>query len=499
MNKRTCGITIQKIVMLLFFVALGTKINATNIYVATNGNNGNKGSIGEPFANIQKGLDHTFAGDTLFIRGGGYFITEHLKVVNSGEVNNWITIMAYPGEEVAINADAVAKEEKTATEGWRDMGSIHISGVHYIKISGLTVLYSHGGGIMVRGKKGKYGEKPTTNIEITHCKVYSSFNSGIGVWYADSVKVTYCEIMDANNQRHRPIGYPIRREAPHEALSVPGTSNFEIAYNYLHLCQKEGIDIKEFSSNGKVHHNYLHNILREGIYIDSWFGELKNIEVSQNIVHDCDWGILLSSEGKGSNMKDIYIHDNLVYKNTSKGIGFSVLGNDEPRENIYIYNNTICYNGIPGHWAGKAGGIGILSSNVKNMFVYNNLLYKNYGYQIGVFADENRIEGAEALKSRNIVFDNNCYDNFCNDSSTTAGYFQVYLYPVKGENTLLANPMFVDETNFNFKVEAFSPVLNKGIKKRGDEHKNIGADINALSNLPSLLPSLFLVKPSEVK
>ena len=479
----------------LVILFITTVIYGKTIYVAADGNDINPGTIDSPWQSIQKGLDQTFAGDTLMIRGGAYYIKDNLFVKNSGTKNNWATIMAYPGEDVAINADAVAKHLKDARKGWRWHGSLHISGVHYVRVQGLTILYSHGGGIMVRGKKGRYGEKPTSNIEISQCKVHSSYNSGIGVWYTDSVKVMHCEIVDANNQRHRPIDFPIRREAPHEALSVPGCSNFEIAYNYLHLNQKEGIDIKEFSSNGKVHHNYVHNVLREGIYIDSWFGTLENIEVYNNIVHDCDWGFLISSEGKNSNMKNIYVHDNLFYNNYGKGIGISVLGNNELRQNIYIYNNTICYNGTPAHWSGKTGGIGIVSDQVEDLFIYNNILYKNYGYQIASFADESILKGKKQLNKRNIVIENNLMDAVYQDTSTTPGFFGIELFICNGDNYMLADPKFVAPQIFNFNLQANSPAVKGSISKGYDEYQNLGANISLFGHLPKILPQKFLMKP----
>ncbi len=489
---------------ILFFLIVLHLILWSNLWAVTHfvtpaGNDGDSGTKESPWQTIQQGLDNTFAGDTLFIRGGAYYIDDNLFVRHSGNPNNWVTIMAYPGEEVAINADAVAKRLETVREGWRWHGSLHISGVHYIRIQGLTILYSHGGGIMVRGKKGTYGEKSTTNIEISHCKIHSSYNSGIGIWYSDPVKVTYCEIMDANNQRHRPIGFPIKREAPHEALSVPGTSNFEIAYNYLHMNQKEGIDVKEFSNHGKVHHNYCHDILREGIYIDSWFGELHDIEVYENIVHDCDWGILLSAEGKKSNMKNIYVHDNLVYNNFGKGIAFSVLGHDEPRENIHIYNNTICFNGTPAHWSGETGGIGILSPNLQDIYIYNNILYKNYGYQIATFADISKESGRKSLKDKNIFIENNLMDGVYEDPSTNAGFFKVDLFVYNGKKFIIADPGFVNDTGFDFRLKETSQAIGKSISKGNNEHNDLGANLSNFADIPNYLVPKFINKPSHEK
>ncbi|GAG74122.1 unnamed protein product, partial [marine sediment metagenome] len=49
----------------------------------------------------------------------------------------------------------------------------------------------------------------------------------------------------------------------------------------------EGIDVKDGSSNGKVYKNHVHDINRLGIYVDAWDKHTYNIEVFQNIVHNC--------------------------------------------------------------------------------------------------------------------------------------------------------------------------------------------------------------------
>ena len=80
---------------------------------------------------------------------------------------------------------------------------------------------------------------------------------------------------------------PRRGEPPHEALSIGGAVNFEVAYNHVYDSDKEGIDIKETSKRGKVHHNFVHNVDRQGFYVDAWFGEISDIEIFSNVIHDC--------------------------------------------------------------------------------------------------------------------------------------------------------------------------------------------------------------------
>jgi hypothetical protein len=74
----------------------------TSYYVATTGDDGDAGTIGAPFATIQKGVDMLSAGDTLYIRGGTY--DEEVKLVAlTGTSANRITITDYNDETVTLD------------------------------------------------------------------------------------------------------------------------------------------------------------------------------------------------------------------------------------------------------------------------------------------------------------------------------------------------------------------------------------------------------------
>src|SRR5690242_16221010 len=52
-----------------------TNASATDYYVATTGNDANAGTLDQPFATLQKGANIAAAGDTVYVRGGTYYIT----------------------------------------------------------------------------------------------------------------------------------------------------------------------------------------------------------------------------------------------------------------------------------------------------------------------------------------------------------------------------------------------------------------------------------------
>ena len=89
-----------------------TCAQATDYYVATNGNDSAAGTIGAPFATIQKAANSMVsAGDTCYIRGGTY----HEEVVSyrSGTAANPLTFTAYNNEVVTLDG----------TESLADLGS----------------------------------------------------------------------------------------------------------------------------------------------------------------------------------------------------------------------------------------------------------------------------------------------------------------------------------------------------------------------------------------
>jgi len=84
-------------------LACAVSAQATDYYVATNGNDGANGeSIGAAFATIQMGVDSMSAGDTLYVAGGRY----HEEVVISnvvGSAGSKFTIKNYNGEQPVLD------------------------------------------------------------------------------------------------------------------------------------------------------------------------------------------------------------------------------------------------------------------------------------------------------------------------------------------------------------------------------------------------------------
>ncbi|WP_437291910.1 right-handed parallel beta-helix repeat-containing protein [Sorangium sp. So ce406] len=88
------------------FVLLATGYaRAAEHYVAPDGSDSNRGTMLQPFATLSKANSAAAAGDTIWVRGGTYYITGQLVLSRSGTSDtNRTKIWAYPGEKPVLDA-----------------------------------------------------------------------------------------------------------------------------------------------------------------------------------------------------------------------------------------------------------------------------------------------------------------------------------------------------------------------------------------------------------
>ena len=417
-------------------------------YVSSLGNDSNKGELLYPFQSIDYGISKLKSGDTLTILGGNYRLSKEIVISLIGSKDSWIIIQGDTTNETIINANEANINWEKGYPGVR--GSIQIEYSSNIRLINLTILNNHLAGINI---------KESDNVDVINCKIENSFASGISVWQKCSqIKILGNTIINANN-REFCWGNFTGKEEPHEAISIAGAHHFEVAYNLVKDCKKEGIDIKEISAFGVVHHNYIHDCYRQGLYVDAWFGELTDIEFHNNVVTRCDIGFAVSSEsGKGTKntvTKNIKFHHNLLFNNRGVGIHFSRWGIDNPRKNISIYNNTIYHNGYGKvdtgykyYWL--CGGLYLYSTNLESIEIENNIFSENYPFEIGVSLDYN---DKDFQKKKIIIQNNLIHDmNKSNYPIYMAKWTKDSVNSVTGLLPKLVNPDFVDVETEDFRT-----------------------------------------------
>jgi hypothetical protein len=139
-----------------FFLLLSLTLSSLSLfssvyYVATNGNNASTGSILLPFATIQRAQQSVIAGDTVYVRGGTYVMTESQIALQqsiwsyvtyldkSGTSGKRINYWAYPGERPVFDLTNVKPAGYRVTV-FQVMGSwIYLKGLEVIGVQ-VTIL-----------------------------------------------------------------------------------------------------------------------------------------------------------------------------------------------------------------------------------------------------------------------------------------------------------------------------------------------------------------------
>lgn len=460
-----------KLISILFcFAILQFTSNAKEYFVGTNGNDNQNGTKNSPFKTIFKASEMAQPGDTVTILGGEFHLEKQFRPVRSGTSDKWILYRGAPGQKVVFDGSLIKKvvQNHDSVQFSRlTAGLFQIEKVNYLRFGNIEVRNSDAGGFIVRGPECK-------KIELINCKSNHSHNSGIGLWYCDSVLVSNCEITGANDnddQYYLP-GQRKGGEAPHEALSICGARFFEVANNHVHHCFKEGIDCKEVSRHGIIHNNLVHDLPRQAYYTDAWFGLLEDIEFHSNTAYNCMWGFAISVEGKGSELRNVRFHHNLIYNMTGSGVLFGMWGDNLLRSDIHIYNNTFYHCGSPNLWCGGVGSIDILSKNFRDVFIYRNICDKGWDYEMGFTFTSEEVE--KALNERNFVAAENLFESAKNRPSRP-GQFDVMVCEYLPPNNQMGAPLYRNEPEFDFVPEKIPEVKQTGRKWKYEPSPWFGA------------------------
>lgn len=444
-------------------------------YISPSGNDSNPGSFEQPWATIQKAAETLTAGETVYIRGGTYSISQQIYPRHSGNENQWIIYAGYPGETVIIDADDIFVGPPVGEAPFHhDQGAFQIEGKHHILIKNLILKNSHNAGFTVR---------ESHHIDFYNNTTINTLSSGIAIWrncYQHKVLGNTIINANTNEMRIEHPGYPSQKSTgPHEGITMGSVEDFEVAYNQVCYCAKEGIDCKGTSKRGKVHHNYVHHCRRQGLYVDSWRDVLEDIELFENVVHNCEAGIAIAAEN-GPKIDNIRIHHNLVFNNRATGIFISRWGQDRLKKNIQIYNNTVHHNGYglknppDPYWL--TGGLYFYSTNLENIIVKNNIFSDNAWFQIG-YSHEFKADDFQAniQITSNLIFDNNTVTYPVHLEE----WAEDQVYATKGENYIESDPLFENTRNANFYLKSSSLAAkhNLGVF-RGDATQDFWWSVN---------------------
>jgi hypothetical protein len=382
-------------------------------YVAPTGDDANPGTFERPWRTVQHAAGTLVAGDVVYIRAGTY--PERVVPQNSGGPGAVITYAAYPGETPVLDGSSVALPDDLA-------GLFEISGRSYIRVAGLRVInagpFVNNAGILVDN---------SGYVTLDGNRTDNTQSSGIGVWGSQQIVVRANVVQRAGGG-----GYQ-------ECITIADTGGFEVAFNTVLECEKEGLSAKDGAFSGTLHGNVVNGARAVGIYVDAETRPTHDIVVYQNLAFNSieSSGITAATEAGGL-LSNIRIENNVAYHNATYGVEVSRCCTATlPMDNIVIVNNTLWENGAT--WGG-----GILDDNAQalNVVIRNNVVSQNLTFQIAVAGD---------VPPANVTVDCNLIDGY-------RGYVdEVYgLYHVEGD------PRFRNSAAGDFHLLSGSPAIDVG-------------------------------------
>ena len=430
-----------------FFTIIETvKAEGPDYYVnGTLGSDSNNGSLSFPFATIQKGLNETEAGGTLYIMAGEY--NEALTIKNNGSTGNTIIICPYQNDNVIINGSG-----KTGYNGIVKFDTK----CHY-RFTGIELHTSTSFGIFLE-------ESGTHNITIDNCTIHDCRNSSI-----------YCRRHGTPNMEHiifdnntcysicrDPAALPKIRgqnglSCSQEGISFSGVSYFEIKNNDIYDCGRECIDMKSGTSNGLCYGNIVNNSNDNnddendlGIYIDGYGDNCNNITVYNNFVTGNGTGYKITAEVPGGSVTNVSFYNNIAYMSQSGDSTHLALTFDSYTGTTYDYIkfiNNVFYT-IDNE---KAIQMNMTSAAMGDHCIFrNNIVASDHHYQLQ--AQNLNLADWEG-------FDNN---SFWNNTGGTEHVGMLDGDDTFGSDYLTSDPKFASVASRHFWLNSTSPCINNG-------------------------------------
>ncbi len=299
-------------------------------HVSPQGSDQAEGSADAPLLTVQRGCDLAAPGDTILVAKGTY--TGGITFPTSGTAAAPITLKAMDG--AVLSAKGLKVENVVLIQ---DRDFIKVIGFEITSLkardgSGIRILGS-GQGIELR-KNRIHEIRGTDAMGIT---VYGT-NPEVPV---KDLVIAENEIFDCD-------------PAKSEALTLNGNiDGFQIISNSVHDVNNIGIDMIGGESgtvgvarNGVCSGNSVARCRSKygdgyaaGIYVDGG----KNIIVENNRVTQCDLGIEIGAENKGTEASGIHVRGNLIYHNDKAGIVFGGYDKSTGRVRNCEFTGNTCY------------------------------------------------------------------------------------------------------------------------------------------------------------
>ena len=169
------------------------------IYVATNGSDENPGTEQAPLLTIHKAVELVQPGDTVWVKGGTYVISERIKIPQKAtSAKQRCYLWALPGEEVIIDGSAMHHTTQAEFKMGRCIYVNHLA--NYWHFKGLTLCNAEDNGMKVEG---------SYNI-IENCVFHGNNDTGLQIGMYKDFSIEETKELPAGEPKFNP-GYQFCR------------------------------------------------------------------------------------------------------------------------------------------------------------------------------------------------------------------------------------------------------------------------------------------------
>jgi len=396
-------------------------------FVSPTGLDTNPGTLGQPWKTPQHASDTVVAGDTVNFLGGTYTNTTGWIFNRSGSPSRSIIFQNYDGQAVTIKL----KQLWWSGLSTNTMGYLKFIGLNFIGDS-----TAPGYGIFI---------DRSNDITFQYCSITDTNSSGFNSQHASYLVIDHCEVWN------------VCKAYDEECISITEESHhFEVMYCNVHHAgssQRIGIDAKVGCHDGKIHHNNVHDLPGAwlgGIYVDSR-GASYNIEVYENDVHDLPngAGIDVGDETGGGSLVNINFHHNRVWNCGNAGASISQFTNVPLTTftDVHFDNNTFYNCGYQANYFAVLNTDGVNPASMTNCSFRNNIGF-------GLVRSYPTIYTPPIYNAGSLKIDHNLWYN-------PAGW-RLDEYSTKGDSFIEANPLFVNATSYDFRLQPGSPAIGAG-------------------------------------
>lgn len=176
-----------KLIITICLLLYINQINANTYYVATNGNDSRTTAqarnISTPWLTWQKAINEAYPGDTIFVRGGVYYLTGNNPFVmvnpeayptplgRTGTRENPICFWAYPPDYETGNYPILDCHNANSA-GQTNFSCFGLNAVQYWHIKGLTIRNAYQRGAVNRRPQG-FGATNSANLTFENCTAHN--------------------------------------------------------------------------------------------------------------------------------------------------------------------------------------------------------------------------------------------------------------------------------------------------------------------------------------